>query len=94
MPTEPYVFDMTDDQILEAINNASASQELFQIDETMFVDWLDWPNVTWKESTMELLLLPTNLSKLDVDFSSRLFYGASHGLEYDIGIKPFEPELL
>lgn len=46
MPTEPYVFDMTDDQILEAINNASASQELFQIDETMFVDWLDWPNVT------------------------------------------------
>ncbi|KEF52777.1 uncharacterized protein A1O9_11194 [Exophiala aquamarina CBS 119918] len=44
--TEPYVFDMTDDQILEAINNASASQELFQLDETMFVDWLDWPNVT------------------------------------------------
>ena len=44
--TEPYVFDMTDDQILEAINNASASQELFQLDETMFMDWLDWPNVT------------------------------------------------
>lgn len=44
--TDPYVFDMTDDQILEAINNASASQELFQLDETMFVDWLDWPNVT------------------------------------------------
>ena len=43
---EPYVFDMTDDQILEAINNASASQELFQLDETMFMDWLDWPNVT------------------------------------------------
>ncbi|KAK5212682.1 hypothetical protein LTR96_006727 [Exophiala xenobiotica] len=46
VPTEPYVFDMTDDQILEAINNASASQELFQLDETMFMDWLDWPNVT------------------------------------------------
>ncbi|KAK4940626.1 hypothetical protein LTR10_019256 [Elasticomyces elasticus] len=44
--SEPYVFDMTDDQILEAINNASASQELFQLDETMFMDWLDWPNVT------------------------------------------------
>ncbi|EHY56049.1 hypothetical protein HRR83_006572 [Exophiala dermatitidis] len=41
-----YVFDMTDDQILEAINNASASQDLFQLDETMFLDWLDWPNVT------------------------------------------------
>jgi len=37
---------MTDDQILEAINNASASQDLFQLDETMFMDWLDWPNVT------------------------------------------------
>lgn len=46
VPPEPYVFDMTDDQILEAINNASTSQELFQLDETMFVDWLDWPNVT------------------------------------------------
>lgn len=46
MTTDPYVFDMTDDQILEAINNASASQELFQLDETMFMDWLDWPNVT------------------------------------------------
>ena len=46
VPAEPYVFDMTDDQILEAINNASASQELFQLDETMFMDWLDWPNVT------------------------------------------------
>lgn len=44
--SDPYVFDMTDDQILEAINNASASQELFQLDETMFMDWLDWPNVT------------------------------------------------
>ncbi|KIW95253.1 uncharacterized protein Z519_03837 [Cladophialophora bantiana CBS 173.52] len=43
---EPYVFDMTDDQILEAINNASTSQDLFQLDETMFFDWLDWPNVT------------------------------------------------
>ena len=43
---ESYVFDMTDDQILEAINNASTSQELFQLDETMFLDWLDWPNVT------------------------------------------------
>lgn len=43
---EPYVFDMTDDQILEAINNASTSQDLFQLDETMFMDWLDWPNVT------------------------------------------------
>lgn len=42
----PYVFDMTDDQILEAINNASTSQDLFQLDETMFLDWLDWPNVT------------------------------------------------
>ena len=46
VPPEPYVFDMTDDQILEAINNASTSQELFQLDETMFSDWLDWPNVT------------------------------------------------
>jgi hypothetical protein len=46
MPPEPYVFDMTDDQILEAINNASASHDLFQLDETMFFDWLDWPNVT------------------------------------------------
>jgi len=46
MPPESYVFDMTDDQILEAINNASTSQELFQLDETMFLDWLDWPNVT------------------------------------------------
>ncbi|KIX04846.1 uncharacterized protein Z518_05717 [Rhinocladiella mackenziei CBS 650.93] len=46
VPTEPYVFDMTDDQILEAINNASTSQDLFQLDETMFMDWLDWPNVT------------------------------------------------
>lgn len=45
-PPESYVFDMTDDQILEAINNASASQDLFQLDETMFLDWLDWPNVT------------------------------------------------
>lgn len=45
-PSEPYVFDMTDDQILEAINNASTSQDLFQLDETMFFDWLDWPNVT------------------------------------------------
>ena len=44
--TDPYVFDLTDDQILEAINNASASQELFQLDESMFMDWLDWPNVT------------------------------------------------
>ena len=44
--SEPYVFDMTDDQILEAINNASTSQDLFQIDETMFLDWLDWPNLT------------------------------------------------
>ncbi|EXJ77578.1 hypothetical protein A1O3_09805 [Capronia epimyces CBS 606.96] len=42
----PDVFDMTDDQILEAINNASTSQDLFQLDETMFLDWLDWPNVT------------------------------------------------
>lgn len=46
VPPEPYVFDMTDDQILEAINNASTSQDLFQLDETMFLDWLDWPNVT------------------------------------------------
>ncbi|KIX93031.1 uncharacterized protein Z520_11304 [Fonsecaea multimorphosa CBS 102226] len=46
IPLEPYVFDMTDDQILEAINNASTSQDLFQLDETMFFDWLDWPNVT------------------------------------------------
>ena len=46
IPSEPYVFDMTDDQILEAINNASTSQDLFQLDETMFVDWLDWPNLT------------------------------------------------
>ncbi|KAJ9609760.1 hypothetical protein H2200_006088 [Cladophialophora chaetospira] len=46
VPPEPYVFDMTDDQILEAINNASTSQDLFQLDETMFFDWLDWPNVT------------------------------------------------
>ncbi len=46
VPPEPYVFDMTDDQIIEAINNASTSQDLFQLDETMFLDWLDWPNVT------------------------------------------------
>ena len=46
MPSEPYVFDMTDEQILEAINNASDSQDLFQLDETMFFDWLDWPSVT------------------------------------------------
>jgi len=46
LPSDPYVFDMTDDQIIEAINNASASQELFQLDETMFLDWLDWPNLT------------------------------------------------
>jgi hypothetical protein len=44
-PPEPYVFDMTDDQILEAINSASTSQDLFHLDETMFFDWLDWPNV-------------------------------------------------
>jgi hypothetical protein len=43
---QPYTFDMTDDQIIEAINNASASQELFQIDETMFLDWLEWPTTT------------------------------------------------
>lgn len=43
---DPYTFDMTDDQIIEAINNASASQELFQLEETMFLDWLDWPNPT------------------------------------------------
>jgi hypothetical protein len=45
-PSESYVFDMSDEQIIEAINNASNSQELFQLDETMFFDWLDWPNVT------------------------------------------------
>lgn len=44
-PVQQYISDMTDDQILEAINNASASQELFQLDETMFGDWLDWPNM-------------------------------------------------
>ena len=44
---QPYTFDMTDDQIIEAINNASASQELFQIDESQFLDWLEWPNTTW-----------------------------------------------
>jgi hypothetical protein len=44
--SQAYTFDMTDDQIIEAINNASASQELFQIDETMFLDWLEWPNTT------------------------------------------------
>jgi hypothetical protein len=43
---QPYTFDMTDDQIIEAINNAGASQELFQIDETMFLDWLEWPTTT------------------------------------------------
>ncbi|OAP60714.1 hypothetical protein AYL99_05716 [Fonsecaea erecta] len=46
VPLDPYVFNMTDDQILEAINNASTSQDLFQLDETMFFDWLDWPNLT------------------------------------------------
>jgi hypothetical protein len=50
-PTGPslqgaYTFDMTDDQIIEAIKNASRSQELFQLDENMFLDWLDWPNAT------------------------------------------------
>jgi hypothetical protein len=44
--SQSYTFDMTDDQIIEAINNASASQELFQIDESMFLDWLEWPNTT------------------------------------------------
>jgi hypothetical protein len=43
---EPYSFNMTDDQIIEAINNASQSQELFQLDENMFLDWLEWPNAT------------------------------------------------
>ena len=43
---EPYAFDMTDDQIIDAINNASHSQELFQLDETMFLDWLEWPSAT------------------------------------------------
>lgn len=46
-PPQPYTFDMTDDQIIEAINNASASQDLFQIDESQFLDWLEWPNTTW-----------------------------------------------
>jgi hypothetical protein len=40
----PYHFDMTDDQIIEAINNASPSEELFQFDENLFLDWLEWPN--------------------------------------------------
>lgn len=44
--SQPYTFDMTDDQIIEAINNASASEELFQIDEPMFLDWLEWPTTT------------------------------------------------
>ena len=43
---EPYTFDMTDDQIIDAINNASQSQELFQLDENMFLDWLEWPSAT------------------------------------------------
>ena len=43
---EPFEFNMTDDQIIEAINNASQSQELFHLDENMFLDWLEWPNTT------------------------------------------------
>ena len=43
---EPYSFNMTDDQIIDAINNASQSQELFQLDENMFLDWLEWPSAT------------------------------------------------
>ncbi len=43
---EPYTFDMTDDQIIDAINNASRSQELFQLDENVFLDWLEWPSAT------------------------------------------------
>jgi hypothetical protein len=43
---DSYAFGMTDDQIIAAINNASQSQELFQLDETMFLDWLEWPNAT------------------------------------------------
>lgn len=39
-------FDMTDDHIIEAINNATAMQEPFQLDESIVLDWFDWPNVT------------------------------------------------
>jgi hypothetical protein len=44
--SQPFEFNMTDDQIIEAINNASQSQELFQLDENVFLDWLEWPNTT------------------------------------------------
>lgn len=39
-------FDMTDDQIIDTINNSNTAQEPFQFDESMVLDWFDWPNVT------------------------------------------------
>ena len=42
--SEPFDFDMTDDQIIEAISNAGQTQELFQLDENVFLDWLEWPS--------------------------------------------------
>jgi len=43
------VFGMTDDQIIEAIENARNNTDVFQqdfhIDESLFLDWLDWPNL-------------------------------------------------